>query len=305
MTFRKLVVYLAILGAGAWGASEYRTKREDSARTANEEGLPESAKAPASPGSMGSKFGPAAQVTADGMPAAPEGAEIRMLFIGNSLTYTWAMPQMLTGLARAGGINLKTEQHAPGGWRLVQHASAAEALTLIDAGGWTAVVLQEQSQWPAFSEQQVRSDVDPAATALAQRARASSPGVRILFYGTPANKNGDPRNAASIPELSAYEGMQTRLTATYRRLAREIGGVTVPAGEAWRAVRRANPEIELYGDDVHPSKAGAYLIACAFYGSMFARSPVGNSYTAGLEPSVAAQLQRAAWDAVIDEAARR
>ncbi len=301
MTLRKFLVYLVILGGGAWGANEYRTKREDSAAAANAEPGAE-AEATAAPATK--SLGPARTVGGD-VPAAPSGPEVRMLFIGNSLTYTWAMPQMLTGLARAGGVNLITEQHAPGGTRLVEHANSPVVHRLLDAGGWTTVVLQEQSQWPAFNESQVRADVDVPAFALAQRARAGTPRVRILFYGTPANKHGDPRNSANIPEVSTYEGMQSRITATYRRLARDNGGLMIPAGDAWAAVRRSRPDIELYGDDVHPSKAGAYLIACVFYGAAFARSPEGSPFTAGLSADVAATLQAAAWNAVIDAASQR
>ena len=298
MTFRRLLLWLVVLGAGAYGAQRYRTAREDSAAAADSAGTAaELAPTPRA-------FGPARTIGAD-LPPAPEGPEVRMLFIGNSLTYTWAMPQMLTDLARVAGINLVTEQHAIGGMRLVQQVSDPTVQKLLDSGGWTSVVLQEQSQWPAFSDAQVRAEVDPPAHALAERARAGTPGVRIVFYGTAAKKNGDPQNSASIPELATYDGMQDRITATYRRLSRDIGGVTVPAGEAWRAVRRAHPDVELYGDDTHPNKAGAYLIACAFYGAMFARSPVGLPYTAGLDASLAAELQRFAWDAVIAEASHR
>jgi hypothetical protein len=304
MTLKRLLLWLVVLGVGAFGANQYRTLKEDSAAAVNgayadeEEGAePNTPDAPAS-------FGPARTIAAT-LSQAPAAPEVRMLFIGNSLTYTWAMPQMLTGLARASGINLVTQQHAPGGARLVQHASSPDVHRLLDEGGWTSVVLQEQSQWPAFNEDQVRREVDPHAATLVQRARAGTPGVRILFYGTPANKNGDPQNAANIPEVSTYDGMQTRLMATYRRLARDNGGLVIPAGEAWREVRRQHPDIELYGDPVHPNEAGAYLIACVFYGATFARSPVGNTYRANLNPQVAATLQQVAWNAVMDEASRR
>jgi hypothetical protein len=249
-------------------------------------------------------YGPARTIEA-ALPAAPSGPEVRVLFIGNSLTYTWAMPRMLTGLARAGGVNLASTEYAPGGARLVQQASNPEVKRLLAAGGWKTVVIQEQSQWPAFRDDQVRREVDPYARMLADAARSATPGVRIVFYGTFARRNGDQQNAASMPEVATYEGMQNRLTATYRRLARELGGTVAPVGETWRGVRRSRPDLELYGDETHQNKTGAYLIACVFYGTLFARSPEGLKYTAGLDESVARMLQRAAWNAVIAEASVR
>jgi hypothetical protein len=211
------------------------------------------------------------------------------------------MPQMLVGLARAGGINLEVAQHAPGGARLIQHAANPEVLALLDRGGWNDVVLQEQSQWPSFGDGQVRAEVDPPATALATRARSANSGVRMVLYLTPARRDGDAQNAASLPEVATYEGMQNRISATYRRLGQQLAARVAPAGEAWRAVRRERPDINLYGDETHPSQAGAYLIACVFYASLFDRNPVGSTFVSGLDPSVAATLQQAAWNAVQSE----
>jgi hypothetical protein len=47
-------------------------------------------------------------------------------------------------------------------------------------------------------------------------------------------------------------------------------------------------------DGTHPSTAGSYLDACMFYVALTGRSPVGNPYTAGLDPSQARFLQQTA-----------
>jgi hypothetical protein len=141
----------------------------------------------------------------------------------------------------------------------------------------------------------VRDGVEPYARALAAAARAASPSVRLLLYETPAHRDGDPENASVSPELSTYEGTQVRIDRTYERLAALLRGTLVPAGEAWRIARREHPEIDLYGDAVHPGPMGAYLIACVFDAVLLERSPVGSAYTAGLEPGLAALLQAIAW----------
>jgi PKD repeat protein len=61
------------------------------------------------------------------------------------------------------------------------------------------------------------------------------------------------------------------------------------------------PTIQLYvSDGSHPSLAGSYLSACTFYASLFRKSPVGASFTAGLDPLVAEILQQAASLVVLD-----
>ena len=237
------------------------------------------------------------------VPAPPDtnAPTLRVLFIGNSLTYSGDLPAMIQGLARTAGVNLVYDQHTPGGARLLNHAADPQVRALLARGGWDAVVLQEQSEWPAFSDEQVRSGIEPYATALATGARAASPAVRLLLYETPARRDGDSANLAVSPEMATYEGMQLRIDRTYERLAALLRGTVVPAGVAWRLARREHPEINLYDDAVHPGRIGAYLIACVFHATLLERSPVGSRYTAGLEPAAAAALQAIAWRAARGE----
>jgi hypothetical protein len=231
-------------------------------------------------------------------PRHPGAPPLRILFIGNSLIYAADLPAMVQGLARTAGRDLLYEQHTPGGRRLADHVEDPGASALLARGGWDAVVLQEQSQWPALPDERVRSEVEPAALALAARAREADPAVRILLYETPAHRDGDPQLGAGA---ATYQGMQERIDRTYRRLASLVDGTVVPAGEAWLLARREHPEIQLYGDAVHPGRAGAYLTACVFYAVLFDHSPDGSPYTAGLPQPLAATLQGIAWRAATSQ----
>ena len=44
-------------------------------------------------------------------------------------------------------------------------------------------------------------------------------------------------------------------------------------------------------DGYHPSRAGAYLTACVFYGLLARRDPAESRYTGGLDPAQARWLQ--------------
>lgn len=224
------------------------------------------------------------------------GPAVRVLFIGNSLTSFNDMPGMVAGLAAAGGINMQHDVHAPGGARLVDHAGNRQALAKIDSGSWDFVVIQEQSQWPAFPDWQVQQDMDPPARALGDRIKRANPRATVVLYMTMAGRNGDPRNAAAtnIAELATYSGTQARINRTYLRLGRSLGAMVVPVGRAWQTVRRARPSLDLYSDETHPNATGSYLAACVFYATLFRRNPVGLSYTAGLDQATVDYLQRVA-----------
>ena len=56
-----------------------------------------------------------------------------------------------------------------------------------------------------------------------------------------------------------------------------------PVAMVWHRVRTSVPAIELYdADESHPSVAGTFAAACAFYAVLFERSPLESTYDAGL-----------------------
>jgi PKD repeat protein len=70
---------------------------------------------------------------------------------------------------------------------------------------------------------------------------------------------------------------------------------------AWKHTRDQQPALNLYNaDGSHPSPTGTYLAACTFYATLYRTSPVGASYTAGLDPTTAATLQAIAASTVLD-----
>lgn len=78
------------------------------------------------------------------------GSCLRILFIGNSYTYANDLPDMFVQLARAGRHRVETGVAAQAGWTLSAHAGSAETLNRLKSSKWDIVVLQEQSQVPAF-----------------------------------------------------------------------------------------------------------------------------------------------------------
>jgi hypothetical protein len=95
--------------------------------------------------------------------------------------------------------------------------------------------------------------------------------------------------------------MTQQLAEQYTRAGNANDLVVIPAGLAFAKAISRKADLELYQPDKrHPTLAGTYLAACATYATLFRKSPVGASYTAGLPPETAKLLQQAAWDAVQD-----
>ena len=74
-----------------------------------------------------------------------------MLWLGNSLTYTYDIPSQVTDLAASFGVPMVQTTYAPGGWCLIDHATNVTSLGYLDSGQFDLVVLQEQSQVPSIA----------------------------------------------------------------------------------------------------------------------------------------------------------
>ena len=81
-------------------------------------------------------------------------------------------------------------------------------------------------------------------------------------------------------------------------LSEKYGLPVAPAALAFRSLIRETGGEALYADDrSHHSKEGSYLIACTWLDAFLDVSPVGNTYTAGLDAETVRRLQNAAEDA--------
>jgi hypothetical protein len=215
--------------------------------------------------------------------------KLRVLFVGNSLTFVNDLPKLTGVLAQDRGSVLEYEMHAPGGYTFAQHARDPRLLALIKKGGWDFVVLQDQSLVPAYPR--AKTEVFPYAQKLSALVRAANPLAQIAFYQTMAKKNGDRKNLRDFPEMGTYAGLQKKLNEAYLHMARENRGVLVPVGEAWQKMRSEHPSVDLYTDGVHPSLAGSYLAACVFYSVLFEDTLAGLKPPPGIDKADARAIQ--------------
>jgi hypothetical protein len=186
----------------------------------------------------------------------------RVLFVGNS--YSFQVPKVFASLAKSEGRKIVVEQVTKGGWTLARHAKTEATLARIRDGRWDVVVLQEQSQTPAFPKAQREQGMIPAARTLVAEIRKA--GAIPAMFVTWGRRDGDQQNAKTFPD-DTMEAMQARLDTGYREAADEAGGaVLVPVGPAWLRAKKAGQMDGLFAKDgSHPTKDGVYLSACVFY----------------------------------------
>jgi hypothetical protein len=213
-----------------------------------------------------------------------QAKSLRVLFIGNSLTYTNDLPAIVEALAEAGGVERpRCKAIVAGGYSLEDHWNQGAARKAIAQGVWDVVVLQ---QGPSASTEGRRSLLEYARR-FAQEIRRAGAQPALYMVWPASSRKGD------------FGGV----VESYRQAAEDAKGILFPAGEAWRAAWRRNPELELYSaDGLHPTPAGSYLAALTIYEQLYRRTPVG--LPAGLKLRGGAKIEIPADEArVLQEAA--
>jgi PKD repeat protein len=222
---------------------------------------------------------------------------ISVLFIGNSYLSVNNLPQMVQEVTNSLGDNILIDSKMNGGFTFQSHAYDATTYDKIHSQPWKYVVLQGQSQEPSFPYDQVNQQSLPYAQQISDSVYASNGCSQVNYYMTWGRQVGDPQ----WDSINTFDKMNTRLRNAYLRIADSTNASVSPVGVAWKYVRDNYPAINLYaGDGSHPSLEGSYLAACTFYSSLFQKSCVGASFTAGLNPQTCAILQQVASSIVLD-----
>jgi len=219
-------------------------------------------------------------------PDRDPSATLRVLFIGNSLTYANDLPDMIETLADSAGVERTyVESVAFPNFALEDHWAQGPALESIRRGGWDFVIMQQGPS--ALPESRVNL-VEWAAK-----------------FGTEIKKVGAMPAMYTVWPSGDRAFDFERVVESYALAAQAAGGVIFPAGAAWLAAWRRRPSLALYGgDNFHPSPTGSYLAAVTIVGGMLDRSAVGlpsalrlPSGSLAIDREVATLLQEAADEA--------
>ena len=145
-----------------------------------------------------------------------------------------------------------------------------------------AVIIADCSQCP------IHPQLKPVFHEYAKKQSeiVTANGARPIFFMTWAYKDrpGDDRAA----RRAVHHRRQRQRRAASSRQASPLPGRS-----------RKRPDLEFYQPDKrHPTLLGTYLAACTAYAAIYRKSPMGNTYTAGIDPVTARFLQETAQETI-------
>ena len=229
----------------------------------------------------------------------PTDRPLNLLFIGNSFTHQGPIPHVVRNMASSVGWPTPVvEYSAPGGQSLEYHSTFDETLTLVDAGSWDFVVLQDYSTRPTDNAG------DPAgfksdATWFYDRIKATSPDAQVVLYETWARH---PDHSIYPSTFADPTEMQAQLRLHYNDAADDyIPGhasfspatdvQVAPVGDAWeRYLEEPNPVRLHASDDYHAGENGQYLNGLVLYSTIYGVETTGVTDMA-LDATVAQALR--------------
>lgn len=187
---------------------------------------------------------------------------LRVLFVGNSVTYSNKLPKMVERMGAAADRPIETTDVSQGGFSLADHWSLGASRDTLDEGRWNVVVLQDRASTPV--EELLRWTSTWADAARAADAKPA------LFMVPPSREHLD-----KFPDV----------ILAYRTAAEEASAVLYAVGDAWRIALSADPGLPLWASDgIHPSVMGSYLAALTIYRGLTDHAPPSRT-----EPSISAE----------------
>lgn len=222
----------------------------------------------------------AATPVASAQEAAPPGATppIRVMFVGNSLTYANNMPRIVRAIAASqpSGPVIETATYALPGAELDDLWDDGHAAEALRGGDWDVVVLQELGGLTGCVRRS-RQDAACRRSAAAHRhfielARAG--GARVLLLATWERTRGgsDWGTAAELRER------KEAMTETYDQFRRWVQRgddqvQVLPAAGALFDFAAGLPLAQVLSDGMHPTMASSTIIAAQLYAAITGRQP--------------------------------
>lgn len=182
-------------------------------------------------------------------PAGRAGA-VKVLFVGNSLTYTNDLPAIVAAIAADKGNLVEKETLAKPNYALEDHWTDGCLQTMIKSGYYDIVVVQ---QGPSSQADGAKSLLEYGGM-IQQLCKEND--TRLAFFMVwPAKVN-----------YHTFPGVITN----YTNAAYTTGAILCPVGYAWKQHMDKTGDFSYYGpDEFHPSVAGTTIAAEIIYKALF------------------------------------
>lgn len=174
--------------------------------------------------------------------------ELKVLFVGNSYTYGYNLPHIVSVISQETSTLLITRKSAIGGASLKEHWNGSRELQtrrMIAEGDFDVVVLQNFSM-------AAMNDPDTSLRYMGLFCEyIRSFGATPYLFNTWAREK--------VPQL------QDEIDDMYELAAWENNAINVPVGPAWELAMDLRPSVDLFtSDGSHPNELGCMLTASVF-----------------------------------------
>jgi hypothetical protein len=176
--------------------------------------------------------------------------KFRMLFVGNSLTYTNELPKLISSLAKANGKSVHTDILAFPNYALQDHWKDGKVQTMIAGGNYDFVIIQ---QGPS-SQADGRIMLIEYSTKLSKLCSQNKTQL-VIFMVWPA-----------IVNHKTFPGV----IENYSNASKITNAVLCPVGQVWKDYIDSTNDYSYYGaDGFHPSLKGSEVAAQVIYNTLF------------------------------------
>jgi hypothetical protein len=252
--------------------------------------------------------------------------ELNVLFIGNSLTYFYDMPQTLQMMLNETHPNIKIDQSTNPGQSLSGHLSdiitsrtengisvrkkvdgeITETEKKLKSKKWDIVILQTGTVSVLIPENR-EIKVNKAVSDI--KDLVNNPNCEFILFNTWPSKKEYPKKYCysgysidkSIEDIDycspIIENLEQEINVineSYNLIAKSTNIIKSDNGSKFYEIRTSHPEIELYDDYIHPNKYGAFLNACVFYQMLTDNKASELKYNGEIEPKTAELLKQVA-----------
>lgn len=168
--------------------------------------------------------------------------ELRVLFVGNSLTYYNNLPQLVQERAAQKGIKITTDILAKPNYALIDHWNDGIVQTKINQGNFDFVIVQQGPSSQAEGRT-LLLQYGKKITALCKTNK-----TQLVFFMV-------------WPSLQYYQTFDG-VIVNYREAAIENDALLCPVGEVWKSHFEETENFDYYGPDgFHPSLKGSQVAA--------------------------------------------
>lgn len=177
---------------------------------------------------------------------AEDNPNLRVLFVGNSLTYYNDVPWLVRQMSRSAdqSVDIDVEMLAAGGASIAQHIQAGHLQRYLRDGDFHFVVFQDIGGWPICPP-----EFPGCAESIASIDKITelirSVGAEPIWYST----------------YQRIPAMQTALSDKARQIAERLDIRLADVGAAWSYYEAIAGEGAPFLDDGHPIKVGSLIAA--------------------------------------------